>query len=148
MPTINFVDIRCLQIAHQYMFSMRKSKAPHNSVQVQHLYESYFVLLKRYLISEVCFWFSIKTQMKKGEGQCWGTCPPPPQLSNVGGHKWVCAPQPTFGQNICSHFTILFANTLWLASLANFSLLIYWKEKETHILNFLTSDLYWEHYFS
>ena len=29
-----------------------------------------------------------------------------------------------------------------------FSMFIYWKEKETHILNFLTSDLYWEHYFS
>ena len=27
-------------------------------------------------------------------------------------------------------------------------LLLYWKEKETHILNFLTSDLYWEHYLS
>ena len=25
---------------------------------------------------------------------------------------------------------------------------IYWKEKETHIVNFLTSDLYWKHYFS
>ena len=25
---------------------------------------------------------------------------------------------------------------------------VYWKEKETHILNFWTSDLYWEHYFS
>ena len=25
---------------------------------------------------------------------------------------------------------------------------IYWKEKDTHILTFLTSDLYWEHYFS
>ena len=25
---------------------------------------------------------------------------------------------------------------------------IYWKEKETHILNFLTSDFYWEQYFS
>ena len=24
---------------------------------------------------------------------------------------------------------------------------IYWKEKETHILNFLTSDLYWEKLF-
>ena len=25
---------------------------------------------------------------------------------------------------------------------------LYWKEKETHILNFKTEDLYWEHYFS
>ena len=27
-------------------------------------------------------------------------------------------------------------------------LFLYWKEKETHILNFLMSDFYWEHYFS
>ena len=28
-------------------------------------------------------------------------------LSKVGGgHKWVCAPPPTFGQSKCSNFTI------------------------------------------
>ena len=34
------------------MFSVWKVKASHNSAQVQHLYESYFLLLKK-LLSEV-----------------------------------------------------------------------------------------------
>ena len=32
---------------------MRKVKASHNSAQVQHLYESYFLLLKKPALSEV-----------------------------------------------------------------------------------------------
>ena len=32
---------------------MRKVKASHNSMQVQHLYESYFLLLKKPALSEV-----------------------------------------------------------------------------------------------
>ena len=32
---------------HIYMFSMKKVKASHNSAQVQNLYESYFLLLKK-----------------------------------------------------------------------------------------------------
>ena len=32
---------------------MRKVQASHNSVQVQHLYESYFLLLKKPALSEV-----------------------------------------------------------------------------------------------
>ena len=40
-----------LQIAHN-MFSMKKVKASHNSAQVQHLYESYFLLLKKPALSE------------------------------------------------------------------------------------------------
>ena len=35
------------------MFSMRKVNASHNSAQVQHLYESYFLLLKKPALSEV-----------------------------------------------------------------------------------------------
>ena len=35
------------------MFSTRKVKASHNSAQVQHLYESYFLLLKKPALSEV-----------------------------------------------------------------------------------------------
>ena len=35
------------------MFSMRKEKASHNSAQVQHLCESYFLLLKKPALSEV-----------------------------------------------------------------------------------------------
>ena len=36
-----------------YMFSMRKVKASHNSAQDQHLYESYFLLLKKPALAEV-----------------------------------------------------------------------------------------------
>ena len=36
-----------------YMFSMRKVKASHKSTQDQHLYESYFLLLKNPAFSEV-----------------------------------------------------------------------------------------------
>ena len=35
-----------------------------------------------------------------------GTSPPPPHFQKCGGHKWVCAPPPTFGQSKCSNFTI------------------------------------------
>ena len=35
------------------MFSMRKAKASHNSAQGQHLYESYFLLLKKHPLTEV-----------------------------------------------------------------------------------------------
>ena len=34
-----------------------------------------------------------------GEGEQGGTF-------KSGGHKWVCAPPPTFGQSKCSNFTI------------------------------------------
>ena len=36
-----------------YMFSIRKVKASHNSAQDQHLYESYFLLLKTPALTEV-----------------------------------------------------------------------------------------------
>ena len=35
------------------MFSIRKVKASHNSAQDQHLYESYFLLLKNPVLTEV-----------------------------------------------------------------------------------------------
>ena len=48
------------------MFSMRKVKASHNSAQVQYLYESYFLLLKKPASSEVqryVFDFLLKHQL-------------------------------------------------------------------------------------
>ena len=38
-----------------YMFSMRKVNASYSSVQVQHLYESYCLLLKKPTMSEGTF---------------------------------------------------------------------------------------------
>ena len=38
---------------YMYIFSMRTLKASHNSVQVQHVYESYFLLGNNPTLSEV-----------------------------------------------------------------------------------------------
>ena len=50
------------------MFSIRKVKASHNSAQVQHLNESYFLLLKKRALSEVhryVFNFLLKHQLTR-----------------------------------------------------------------------------------
>ena len=47
------------------MFSIRKVKASHNSGQFQHLYESYFLLLKKPCFvwsTEVRSWLSVETR--------------------------------------------------------------------------------------
>ena len=63
-----------------------------------------------------------------GEGGAGGGGHVPPHFQKWGGgHKWVCAPLPTFGQSKCSNFTIctyfvvkntIFSKFSWLASLA------------------------------
>ena len=45
------IDIPCLQTAH--IIPMRTVKISNNSLQVQHLYESFFLLLKKLALSEV-----------------------------------------------------------------------------------------------
>ena len=50
-----------------YIFSMRKVKASHNSVQVHHVYESYFLFEKKSRLiwhTEVSFWLSVETSFK------------------------------------------------------------------------------------
>ena len=49
IPTICWYT---MQSNYTYIFSMRKVKASLNSVQVQHLYESYFLLEKNSTLSE------------------------------------------------------------------------------------------------
>ena len=53
-----------------YMFSMRKVKASHNSAQVQHLYESYFLLLKnnKKLIHQLNLQYAAAPRWRRGRG--------------------------------------------------------------------------------
>ena len=72
-------------------------------------------------------WY-IQGRRRRGGGAA-GACAP--ALSKVGGHKWVCAPPPTFGQIKCpnfaisSYFKVKNAKFSWLASLANLTLLLF-----------------------
>ena len=53
-----------------YIFSMRKVKASHNSVQVQHVYESYFLLEKNPALSDAqrFFFYSLLKAKEKYRG--------------------------------------------------------------------------------
>ena len=54
-----------------FLYSMRKVKASHNSAQVRHLYESYFLLLKRPVLSEVQGYSLLKHQLRFFQRVWW-----------------------------------------------------------------------------
>ena len=78
-------------------------------VQIQPLPIAYILISKSFFIYTQIAWMRwsnvglwLQGRRRRGAG---GARAPP--LSKVGGgHKWVCAPPPTFGQSKCSNFTI------------------------------------------
>ena len=104
------------------------------SLEMAAIFFSLFVLIRQTGVGEGAV--AARAPFYKGVGAgAAGTCAP--ALSKKGTHTWVCTP--TFGQTKCSNFAkyllifcslkckIVNNNKHWLASLANFTILLFYK---------------------